>query len=48
MAVTCRFQWREAPLALWDNSSTWHFAVNDYHGVRRLLDRIAIEGEKLS
>jgi alpha-ketoglutarate-dependent taurine dioxygenase len=25
---TCRFHWREGSLALWDNRSTWHFAVN--------------------
>ena len=44
---TCRFQWREGSLAFWDNRSTWHFAVNDYHGERRLLHRITIGGEKL-
>jgi taurine dioxygenase len=44
---TCRFQWREGSLAFWDNRSTWHFAVNDYHGERRLLHRITIEGERL-
>ena len=45
---TCRFQWREGSLAFWDNRSTWHFAVNDYHGERRLLHRITIAGQKLS
>jgi taurine dioxygenase len=44
---TCRFHWREGSLALWDNRSTWHFAVNDYHGERRLLHRITIEGSPL-
>jgi alpha-ketoglutarate-dependent taurine dioxygenase len=44
---TCRFRWREGSLALWDNRSTWHFAVNDYHGERRLLDRITIQGTPL-
>ena len=44
---TCRFQWREGSLALWDNRSTWHFAVNDYHGERRLLHRITIAGQRL-
>jgi taurine dioxygenase len=34
-------------LALWDNRSTWHFAVNDYHGERRLL-RITIQGSSLN
>ena len=45
---TIRFHWREGSLALWDNRSTWHFAVNDYHGDRRLLHRITIAGLPLS
>jgi len=44
---TCRFQWREGSLAFWDNRSTWHFAVNDYHGERRLLHRVTIQGSPL-
>ena len=44
---TCRFHWRDGSRALWDNRSTWHFAVNDYHGERRLLHRITIEGKPL-
>ena len=41
---TYRFQWREGSLAFWDNRATWHYALNDYQGERRLLHRITIEG----
>ena len=44
---TYRFQWREGSLALWDNRATWHYALNDYQGERRLLHRITIEGRSL-
>jgi taurine dioxygenase len=45
---TIRFHWHPGSLAFWDNRSTWHFAVNDYHGERRLLHRITIEGVPLN
>ena len=41
---TTRFIWRNGSLAFWDNRSTWHYAVNDYQGQRRLMHRITIEG----
>jgi len=43
----CRFQWAKGSVAFWDNRATWHYAVNDYHGERRLLHRITIGGPTL-
>ena len=45
---TCRFQWKEGSIAFWDNRATWHLAVNDYQGSRRMMHRITIEGTPLS
>ncbi|WP_417519761.1 TauD/TfdA dioxygenase family protein [Minwuia sp.] len=45
---TYRFQWENDSIAFWDNRATWHYAVNDYHGARRLMHRITIDGGPLS
>ena len=39
-----RFQWQPGSIAMWDNRSTWHWALNDYQGQRRIMHRITIEG----
>ena len=43
-----RFQWRKGSIAFWDNRATWHFAINDYHGERRLMHRITLDGVPLA
>lgn len=43
----CRFRWRPGSIAFWDNRATWHYAVNDYQGQRRLMHRITLEGVPL-
>jgi len=43
---TCRFVWRPGSIALWDNRCTQHNPVNDYHGYRRVMHRITLEGDR--
>jgi len=47
-AFIYRFQWEPGSIAFWDNRATWHYAVNDYQGERRLMHRITIEGEAVA
>jgi taurine dioxygenase len=43
---TCRFSWRGGSLAVWDNRCAQHNPVNDYHGYRRVMQRITLAGER--
>ncbi len=50
---TCRFKWTENAVALWDNRCTLHQGLTDFFpgrglGHERIMDRIAIEGERPS
>jgi taurine dioxygenase len=43
---TWRLKWAKETLAIWDNRSTQHFALNDYHGHRREMVRTSVKGDK--
>lgn len=44
-AFTCRMRWTPGTLAIWDNRSTWHNPVADYHGARREMYRTTVVGD---
>ncbi|WP_432187343.1 TauD/TfdA dioxygenase family protein [Streptomyces sp. Tue6028] len=43
-----RFHWEPDSIAVWDNIATQHYAINDYFPQRRVMERIAIAGVRLS
>ena len=43
---TCRWAWQPDALAFWDNRCAQHYPINDYHGFRRVLHRITLQGDK--
>ncbi|MDO9402552.1 MAG: TauD/TfdA family dioxygenase [Polaromonas sp.] len=44
--LTCRFVWEPNAIAFWDNRCTQHNPVNDYHGFRRIMNRITLQGDR--
>ncbi len=43
---TCRFSWQPGSIALWDNRCAQHNPINDYHGYRRIMHRITLQGDR--
>lgn len=43
---TCRFAWSNNAIAFWDNRCTMHNPINDYHGFRRIMHRITLQGDR--
>jgi taurine dioxygenase len=44
----CRIRWTKGMAVIWDNFSTQHYAVNDYHGFRREMRRTAFTGYSIT
>ena len=42
---TCRFVWEPNAVAFWDNRCVQHNPINDYHGFRRVMHRITLQGD---
>ncbi|MEW6271572.1 MAG: TauD/TfdA family dioxygenase [Thermodesulfobacteriota bacterium] len=44
--LQCRFRWTPDAVAFWDNRATQHYAVSDYAGQRRVMERATIVGDR--
>ena len=43
---TVRLNWQPGTVAIWDNRSTQHKPINDFHPSHRLMHRITLRGDK--
>jgi taurine dioxygenase len=42
----CRFRWAPGSVAQWDNRCTQHYAVPDFAGQHRRMERVTVEGDR--
>jgi len=42
----CRFRWQPGSVAQWDNRCTQHYAVPDFAGQHRRMERVTVEGDR--
>jgi taurine dioxygenase len=42
----CRWRWRAGDVAMWDNRAVQHYACSDYAPARRVMERVAIVGDR--
>lgn len=43
---TCRLRWAPGSLAIWDNRSVQHYAIDDYADFERVMYRVTLEGTR--
>ena len=42
----CRFRWEKNSVVFWDNRAVQHYAASDYWPQRRVVERVAIVGDR--
>ncbi|MEW4362854.1 TauD/TfdA family dioxygenase, partial [Burkholderia pseudomallei] len=42
---TVRWHWAAGDVAIWDNRSTQHYAINDYGDATRVMRRVTVIGD---